>query len=77
MADLWRLTANQVQESINAGELSLEEYVRALLARIARRHAIKAWEYLDPDYVISQAKRLDALLPAESTLSAVNCFSAC
>ncbi|KAJ6591836.1 glutamyl-tRNA amidotransferase subunit A [Mycena vulgaris] len=44
----------------------VEDYVRALLARIAARDAdVQAWAYLDPEYVLSQARKLDAIPPSE------------
>ncbi len=61
MADLYRLTASQARASILAGEFSVEQYAKSLLARIKKREHIKAWAYIDPEYVLSQARELDAL----------------
>ncbi|KAJ0382728.1 hypothetical protein COL922a_011956 [Colletotrichum nupharicola] len=61
----YRLTATEVRAKIQAGELTVEAYARSLLAHIEKRDPIvKAWEYLDPEQVIAQAKKLDAI-PAD------------
>ncbi|KAI8292569.1 hypothetical protein K4K60_003398 [Colletotrichum sp. SAR11_57] len=58
----YRLTATEVRAKIQAGELTVEAYARSLLAHIEKRDPIvKAWEYLDPEQVIAQAKKLDAI----------------
>ncbi|KAH0429232.1 hypothetical protein CcaCcLH18_08584 [Colletotrichum camelliae] len=58
----YRLTANEVRDKIRAGELTVESYARSLLAHIEKRDPIvKAWEYLNPEQVIAQAKKLDAV----------------
>jgi Asp-tRNA(Asn)/Glu-tRNA(Gln) amidotransferase A subunit family amidase len=59
-AEPWRLTASEALVQIQAEELSVQEYAESLLERIkARDEDVKAWAYLDKDYVIQQAKRLD------------------
>ncbi|KAH0385249.1 amidase signature enzyme, partial [Aureobasidium melanogenum] len=59
-AEPYQLTATEVLHKIKAGELTVEAYARSLLARIDHRdEAVQAWAYLDPDYVIKQAKVLD------------------
>lgn len=56
----WRFTATEVVAKFNDGSLTVEEYARSLLQRIEERdEAVKAWAYLDPKYVIEQAKKLD------------------
>ncbi|KAM0247410.1 hypothetical protein ACHAP5_004049 [Fusarium lateritium] len=56
----WRLTASEALAQIQADELSVQEYAESLLERIkARDEDVKAWAYLDKNYVIQQAKRLD------------------
>ncbi|KAF4854175.1 Glutamyl-tRNA(Gln) amidotransferase subunit A [Colletotrichum siamense] len=58
----YRLTATEVRAKIQAGELTVEAYARSLLSHIEKRDPIvKAWEYLDPEQVIAQAKKLDAI----------------
>jgi Asp-tRNA(Asn)/Glu-tRNA(Gln) amidotransferase A subunit family amidase len=64
--DLYRLTATEASTKIKAGKISIEDYARSLLQRIdARDEAVQAWAYLDTEYVIKQAKALDAVKPAE------------
>ncbi|KAK9418852.1 putative Amidase domain-containing protein [Seiridium unicorne] len=56
----WQLTATEAIAKFNDGSLTVEDYARSLLTRIEKRDdAVKAWAYLNPDYVIEQAKRLD------------------
>lgn len=60
----FQLTATQVLEKFQDGTLAVEEYARSLLSRIEERDAaVQAWAYLDPEYVIQQAKQLDAVPP--------------
>jgi len=55
---LYRMTAT---EFLSSG-LKVEDYVRSLLDRIAARDSeVEAWAYLDPEYVLSQARQLDAV----------------
>jgi Asp-tRNA(Asn)/Glu-tRNA(Gln) amidotransferase A subunit family amidase len=47
------------------GDLTVEDYAKSLLSRINERdHVVKAWAFLDPDFVLIQAKKLDEI-PAE------------
>lgn len=63
-SDLYRLSAIEIGERIKAGGISVEDYAKSLLARIqVRDDAVRAWAFLDPEYVLEQAKALDALLP--------------
>ncbi|EFQ87373.1 hypothetical protein PTNB73_00763 [Pyrenophora teres f. teres] len=65
-SDLYKLTASEVSAKIKAGDISVEEYAKSLLARIkARDEAVQAWAYLDPNFVIKQAKALDAVPQSE------------
>jgi len=58
----YRLTATEVLQKTTAGELSVQDYAASLLQRIkARDEAVQAWAYLDAEYVMEQAKALDAL----------------
>ncbi|KAF1931161.1 glutamyl-tRNA amidotransferase subunit A [Didymella exigua CBS 183.55] len=64
--ELYRLTATEVLTKVKAGEVSIEDYASSLLKRIeARDDAVQAWAYLDPAYVIEQAKALDAIPESE------------
>lgn len=57
------LTASGAAEVIRNGELSSEELVRACLDRIAAREdKVQAWEHLDPDLALAQAREADAEL---------------
>ncbi|KAL6155421.1 hypothetical protein ACJQWK_05330 [Exserohilum turcicum] len=61
-SELYRLTATEAAAKIKQGDVTVEEYARSLLKRIeARDEAVQAWAYLDPEYVITQAKALDAV----------------
>ncbi|KAJ7453946.1 amidase signature domain-containing protein [Mycena galericulata] len=54
----YRMSAS---EFLSSG-VKVEDYVRSLLDRIAARDAaVQAWAYLDPEYVLSQARQLDAI----------------
>jgi Asp-tRNA(Asn)/Glu-tRNA(Gln) amidotransferase A subunit family amidase len=54
------LTATEASRLMASGALSAEELVRACLARIAERDGdVRAWEYIDPDYAIEQARNAD------------------
>lgn len=56
----FRLTASEAATQIRSGALSVEEYAQSLLSRIQQRDEIvKAWAYLDPEYVLRQARELD------------------
>lgn len=59
-AEAWKLTASEALEKIKAGEFTIEQYAKSLLARIAKRdEKVQAWAYLDPEYVLEQARALD------------------
>jgi amidase len=59
-APLHELTATGIVESITAGQTSCEAVARACLERIAAREPqVQAWQYLDPEQVIAQARALD------------------
>ncbi|NKB57568.1 MAG: amidase [Alphaproteobacteria bacterium] len=60
--DLTHLSAKDIAAKIDAGETSCEAVTRALLDRIAEREpAVDAWEYLDPDKALADARAIDAL----------------
>lgn len=60
----WKLTATEAVAKFKDGSLTVEDYVKSLLARIEKRDdAVKAWAYLNPEYVIEQAKKLDQIPP--------------
>ena len=54
-------TAGEIAAAVNARTITCEAVVRACLERIAAREPqVLAWQYLDPDQVIAQARALDA-----------------
>lgn len=51
----------EIAARIGCGEISCEDVAREALARIAAREpAVRAWAFLDAEYVIAQARALDA-----------------
>jgi Asp-tRNA(Asn)/Glu-tRNA(Gln) amidotransferase A subunit family amidase len=59
--DPTNLTAAAAAEAIREGRLSSEALVAACLARIAEREPdVQAWEHLDPDLALAQAREADA-----------------
>lgn len=60
----WKLTATEAVAKFKDGSLTVEDYAKSLLSRIEKRDdAVKAWAYLNPEYVIEQAKKLDQIPP--------------
>ena len=54
------LTACEASAQLEAGNITSESLVRDCLERIGARDAdVLAWDYIDPDYAIEQAKSLD------------------
>jgi Asp-tRNA(Asn)/Glu-tRNA(Gln) amidotransferase A subunit family amidase len=64
MAEPYRLTASEALVLLKKGDLSVEDYAKSLLSRIKERdHVVKAWAYLDPNFVLAQARKLDQIPP--------------
>jgi Asp-tRNA(Asn)/Glu-tRNA(Gln) amidotransferase A subunit family amidase len=64
MAEPYRLTASEALALMKKGDISVEDYAKCLLSRIKERdHVVKAWAYLDPDFVLAQARKLDQIPP--------------
>lgn len=64
MTDLTRLSASQVLPLLRQGTVTVEEYATALLSRIRQRDpVVHAWAYLDPEFVLAQARKLDQIPP--------------
>jgi Asp-tRNA(Asn)/Glu-tRNA(Gln) amidotransferase A subunit family amidase len=64
MTDPYRLTASQALALMQKGDLTVEDYAKSLLARVKERNeVVKAWLYLDPDFVLTQARKLDQIPP--------------
>jgi len=60
MGDPALLPARDAAARIAGGTLGVEELVRAYLARIAEREAaVGAWEHLDPEQGLAEARRRD------------------
>ena len=54
---LHALTATDIVQAIGSGHTTCEAVARACLEHIAvREPAVQAWQYLDADYVIAQAR---------------------
>ena len=59
---LLTLSAREAAAAIAAGQLTARRLAEACLARIAAREPeVQAWAFLDPDHVLAEADRLDAL----------------
>ncbi|KAK5701677.1 hypothetical protein LTR97_004495 [Elasticomyces elasticus] len=65
-AKLYSLTATQAVALFKSDSITVEEYARALLDRVRERDDIvKAWAYLNPELVLSQAQALDKVPRAQ------------
>jgi Asp-tRNA(Asn)/Glu-tRNA(Gln) amidotransferase A subunit family amidase len=61
MTPLNRLTASEIVQAIATRRTTAEAVARACLDRIAAREPqVQAWQFLDPDLVLKQARALDA-----------------
>ena len=64
MNEWYRLTASEAVTLMRKGDLTVEDYVKSLLARVKERdHVVKAWAYLDAELVLAQARKLDQIPP--------------
>ena len=55
------LTASEASAKLASGEITSEALTRDCLDRIAAREGeVHAWDYIDPDYALEQAKTLDS-----------------
>jgi Asp-tRNA(Asn)/Glu-tRNA(Gln) amidotransferase A subunit family amidase len=62
LTDLHLLSASEATRLIRDGVISSEELVEACLARVREVDPqIEAWSFLDPEYVLAQARALDQL----------------
>ena len=58
--NLCGLSAIEIADGVKAGRFSAEEVVQACLERIEKREdEVMAWEFIDPDIALSQARKLD------------------
>jgi amidase len=56
----YSLTASEALAKLRRNELTVEQYAQSLLQRIQERDdAVRAWAFLDPEYVLEQARALD------------------
>ncbi len=68
MTEPYQLSAVEAASRIAGGTLTSEDLVRSCLERIeAREGQIQAWEFLDPDLAVAQARRADRV-PAKGQL---------
>ena len=64
MTEPFRLTASQAQARFKDGSLTVEDYAKSLLSRIADRDStVNAWAYLNHDLVLERARELDQIPP--------------
>jgi Asp-tRNA(Asn)/Glu-tRNA(Gln) amidotransferase A subunit family amidase len=57
---LHELSATEIVAAVTAGKTTCESVARACLDRIAAREPkVQAWQYLDPELVLAQARALD------------------
>ena len=62
MIDHCNLTANEDLLLLSNGKLTVGIYAKSFLGRIQKRDLIvKAWEFLDPEFVLKQANKLDEI----------------
>lgn len=60
MKRLNELTASEIVQAIGSGKTTAEAVARACLDHIAARDSVvQAWQFLDPDLVVRQARALD------------------
>jgi amidase len=65
MKRLNELTATEIVQAIGSGNATCETVARACLDHIAERDpAVQAWQFLDADLVLKQARALDARGPS-------------
>lgn len=63
--ETWQLTAAEALPLLRSGSLTVTAYARSLLDRIQRRDPhVRAWVYLSPSHILTQAQLLDDVPPA-------------
>jgi len=56
----WELSAREIARKVSGGELTAEAVTRSVLDRIAELEtAIQAWQHLDPERTIAEARAID------------------
>lgn len=59
--ELSELTATEIVNATQSGSVTAEAVTRACLERIAEReHAVQAWQFIDPELALKQARAIDA-----------------
>jgi amidase len=67
----WKLSAREIARKVSGGELTAEAITRSVLDRIAEREtAIQAWQYLDSERAIAEARAIDRA-PSRGVLAGV------
>ncbi len=62
MTEPYRLTASEAHALMQNGDLTVENHTISLLPRIKEPdEVVKAWAYLDPEFVLAQARKLDQI----------------
>lgn len=57
-----RLSASEALAEVRGGKLTVEQWVKSLSSRISSRDpVVKAWQYLDVEAVLEQARKLDQI----------------
>jgi Asp-tRNA(Asn)/Glu-tRNA(Gln) amidotransferase A subunit family amidase len=59
MSDSNRLSAAEAVARLSSGSLTAEQLTRDHLDRIEARASVKAWQHLDPEYALAQARAAD------------------
>ncbi|WRT68115.1 uncharacterized protein IL334_005090 [Kwoniella shivajii] len=60
--DLCKLSAVEVAKLTRSGQLKVEDYAKALIARVEGRDpVVHAWAYFNPEVILKSARALDAL----------------
>lgn len=58
----FHLSATELLELFKDGDLTVETYAQSLLSRVKDRDTeVRAWAYLNPELIIAEARRLDAI----------------
>ncbi|MCG6873229.1 MAG: amidase [Gammaproteobacteria bacterium] len=73
MSDIYQLSASEALRAMAASEFTAEEYATACLARIdAVEETVGAWEFLDRDYLMEQARDADRYRQTGRALGALH-----
>ena len=71
--NLYEMSATQAVAAIQAGEITSEELVQACLDQIAAvEDSVGAWQHLDPEYALQQAREADLHRRSGKSLGALH-----